>query len=78
LIHSPLGLLVMQRVYWTMHSSALALIAAVIVVLLAAAAVLLTEPALRAMIKSPVRRGVDFAQIWFLGGRLAEPTSRLE
>ncbi len=78
LIHSPLGLVVLQRVYKATHSSTLALIAAIIVVLLAAAAVLMIEPALRAMIKSPVRRGVDFVQGLFFGARLAEPTSKVE
>ncbi|HUI20021.1 MAG TPA: acyltransferase [Methylocella sp.] len=78
LIHSPLGLLVMQRVYWGTHSPALALIAAVLVVMLTAAAILLTEPALRAKVKLPVRRGLDVLQGWFAGLRLAEPTSRLE
>jgi peptidoglycan/LPS O-acetylase OafA/YrhL len=78
LVHSPLGLVVMQRDYQSTHSPALALIAAVIAVLLAAVAILLTEPALRAMVKSPVRRGADRAQGWFFGPRLAEPTSPIK
>ncbi|HUZ92359.1 MAG TPA: hypothetical protein VMU78_10750, partial [Methylocella sp.] len=78
LIHSPLGLVVMQRAYQFTHSPTLALIAAIMAVLLAATAILLTEPFLRAMVKLPVRRGVDYAQGWVSGARLTEPTSPLK
>ena len=78
LIYSPLGLVVMQRAYQFTHSPTLALIAAIMAVLLAATAILLTEPFLRAMVKLPVRRGVDYAQGWVSGARLTEPTSPLK
>ncbi len=78
LIHSPLGLLVMQRVYWTAHSPTLALFAAIIVVLLAAAGILLAEPAVRTMVRPSVCRGLDVMQGWVFSARLAQPTNRLE
>lgn len=49
LIHSPLGLVVMQQIYQATHSSVAALTAAFTVVLLVAASILLLEPAVRAI-----------------------------
>ena len=74
LIHSPLGLVVMQRVYQFTHSPVIALVVAVLAVLLAASAILLTEPTLRAMAKSPVRLVADYPRGWNFAIRLAEPT----
>jgi peptidoglycan/LPS O-acetylase OafA/YrhL len=78
LIHSPLGLVVMQQAYRFTHSSTVALIMAVVVVLSAAVAILLIEPMLRSWIKWPVWRAADFAQRRFFTARMAEPTSRFE
>lgn len=78
LIHSPLGLVVLQHVFQTTHSPILALAAAIGVVLLAATLILLVEPILRSWSKWPIQRAVNLAQGRFFPAWLAEPTSRLK